>query len=461
MNRPTAVATATTVAAALLVTGLLVWSGDLGVKVLAAVIVAAGTVAQVVLLRRRSGQTLPLPALAILIINAVGLLGYFIYPSIENVAAVSAKFGNSAELYTRSAQVFTVASLAIFAGGMVLRRGQRRSQSTNLAKSISALPSTVLVTAALVPVALLVLAYGPAGLLQRASYLDTVGGDTLHTLGTVLGPAGVALISFLVLDPARRTARPLLVVVYAVYVLLFFAMGSRVLSLLPALLLLSYFLHRSDSSRRPSWVVIVLAIVATGLLLQLPLNLRSGGQAGLVPFLGEIAADPGLVLQFDPGAAFGNVLFAFPLAGYVASGAITFPTGHLSTSFNPLPGSLTDWPDIYSGLRVNIYTPYNGLGELAGHGLTALAIGMFAMSFAIAALQRASGRATGVAQAFLQLAGLGLTVIWTLDLLQYNLRSGVRIVYYFAVLVIAVQLWSWARRPADRPARRPVALARR
>ncbi|GAA1273073.1 hypothetical protein GCM10009609_40200 [Pseudonocardia aurantiaca] len=407
-------------------------------------VVGAITWLQVTLLRRRSGLVVPLPAVIVGALNLVGVAGFLFYREIQAVAAVSASMPTSDSIYAGAASIFTVASLAVFAGGIVLRpvTPDENPAPLGAAAAVAKVRSVVLILAALLPAAMLVAAYGPSGLVSRSVYLSTVGAQTYTSLGSATAPAAVGLLAFILFDARRGRARLLAFTLLLGYVLLLFAIGTRALALIPILLLFAYLQQRApDGTRRKLRLPAALAVVAvTPMLLQLPLAVRSNRGAGLIPFAEQLAGDPGLLVRFDLAAAFGNVLFAVPLAGHLGTSGLLLPEGSLGISLNPLPGSMTDWGRIGPLLRLNQYTPFSGIGELALHGWAALVGVLFTAALALSAMQRLAEKAPGAGRVLLQVAGIGLAALFVLDLLQYNLRAGVRVFYYYAALVAVVRV---------------------
>ncbi len=180
--------------------------------------------------------------------------------------------------------------------------------------------------------------------------------------------------------------------------------------------------------------------------IQIPLNVRStSGGAGLSPFLHRLHEHPELWYQSHPGPVFGNLLFGVPLTGQIALlRGDTLPLHTFVTSINPLPGMFTDWSTVNQDLGLNQFTPFNALGELAGYGWP-YAIGtMLVIGLVLGFAYRVTDQLTATMSTIATLALTSASAIFTCALLQYNLRSGLRIVWYALALVVVMRLLSLA-----------------
>jgi hypothetical protein len=291
---------------------------------------------------------------------------------------------------------------------------------------------------------------GPANLLERASHLDTSGPRILVSAGVLSLPAGVLASSLLIFHPSRGAARRLGLVFLVLYALLYFSAGSRGFCLTPPMVVLGALL----SGRKIRWKPLVLAAVAAGFLVQLPLALRSDSDgverpAGLIPYGNRVLHHPIEMFVPDIEAPIGNVLFAVPLTGAVAVGGGVSPES-FAVSINPLPGNFTDWDEIKQNLNLNPSTPYNGLGELTALGLAYLIPYCAVVGATCSMFHRMVVNLGGKRALAGSAIGFGLTFVMSLQLLQYNLRSGTRELWYLG-LAAAVLCW-WPSRSVRRRA---------
>jgi len=406
----------------------------------------AVTVLQVQTLRRVLGA-FPLIAIVIGVLNTVGVAGYVLYPRIADVARVSARLGQSVSAYRVAAGLFLLASAALWIGGLLGSLGGRSKgdaavEQAALREALVKLPAGAVLLAALVPVTLTIIGTSPQGLLHRSSYLDAYGPLLISKLSGVLLPAGVALLGLVLFNGRSTSGKRRATLLLLLYMTVLFAKGTRLIGLVP-LILLGCYLSLPDGAgkaRRLGVTTAALVGAATVFLLQLPLALRSNfGGNGLGPYVSRIIADPGSAVVPNLLAVFGNVLFAVPLTGSIATATPEQPLDYFLTSIDPRPGGLTAWPTIAPLLRVNINTPFNALGELSRYGLVVFVGYLLITGFVVTRLQRFAARTPGLsAQIGVGLLG-GLLLLFSVSLLQYNLRSGTRQLWYALVLLVVLR----------------------
>lgn len=88
---------------------------------------------------------------------------------------------------------------------------------------------------------------------------------------------------------------------------------------------------------------------------------------------------------------------------------------------------------------LNAYTPFNTLGELAAHGWAHLVLASSAAGFLMAVSTRIASGLRGGFQISASLLILAATTYFSLSILQYNLRSSARLVWY--VFLGVTMLW--------------------
>jgi hypothetical protein len=164
--------------------------------------------------------------------------------------------------------------------------------------------------------------------------------------------------------------------------------------------------------------------------MQLPLVGRANPDGvGIIPLTQQVIFRPEEIFSgFSLDGILGNILFSGPLTGVVANRQI--PLEALWVGVNPLPGSWAGWGEYKNALRVDSSTPYNALGELGAHGWFALVGVAFAVGLLLALSTRISSRLEGAYALAASLLVLGITVFFSVSILQYNLRSSIRLVWY-------------------------------
>jgi hypothetical protein len=394
-------------------------------------------------LKVRTAEQLPPVAVLLALLNAAGVLGYQYYRTIQSEAQVSFHPPDSPAVYNTAVEIFLVASLSLWGGGMLV--GGRPRERIRTGRPAAAVLGTMNARAvwliAVVPLALAVIGYGPRDLVERSGYLAHSGPNICLSAASLFLPAGAAVVSFALFGPSRTTIERLgLSVLLGVYSFTLFCMGTRQIAVLPSLLLVSWRANptRHDLPRRLSLRILLPTVVATILLIALPLNIRgSASSAGAAPFLAYVAEHPAMAATPRIAAIAGNILVAVPLSSTVqetASGAL--PLHYFLTSINPLPGAFTDWASVYPELGLNRATPFSALGELAAYGWPILVSYLLAVGFLLSFAQRINSSLPPAARTMVSVATGAMTVLLGLDLLQYNLRSGTRLVWYVIALTL-------------------------
>lgn len=413
--------------------------------------VLAVTAAQVTLMYLAAGRRFVHASGVVVVLNLVGCLGYLYYGGIASEAAVSAILPEDRETYLRSIQAFAIFSAMCCAGSVAAgwatapslrRRGVDRSNIfENTLAAVGRLRARPLLfaTVVLVPLVMLVVGYSPAGLVRRSFYLEFGGPVVLVVLGTVVAPVAFVLGAVLLFSGAGPAGRVFGAATTTGYFVVMFGMGTRGLALYPLLLLFAWLVGGGWRHRGAALAASAGALLATLWLLSLVLTLRYGNGAGWAPYLEFVDASPSSLGEINIAALAGNVLFSVPLTGTVIV-AKDLPASLLYTALTPLPSSMTDWATSHTIVSLNPSTPYNGLGELMAHGVVPFVVVAFAVGAALTAAQLWNADLPLVVRVVSWLTGLGLAGALSLDLLQYNLRSGMRVVWYLLALSVVFHL---------------------
>ena len=306
---------------------------------------------------------------------------------------------------------------------------------------------TVVAVLSLGPLALEVIRHG-TGLLVRDAYLVGYIGDPVIVAASTLALPAVAVLGWLSqasYTPAGKIASWVGIVLYATVL---FALATRAFALLPVMAALGMIAARPGEFQFRA--ALFAAAIGSVLLLELPLSLRGGASHGLIPYLAFVAQG-NVAFDLSP---FSNVLSSFQLTGRVAFGVPPLPFSDLLISLDPRPGQLVGWYDIEPLLRLNVFTPYNALGELANYGWLVLVVFFFCTGVYLGHIDRSVRRLIAAGQALPALLLFGLACLFTITTLQYNLRSNVRILYYMVALDVAIVALRWLgtrRERSDKP----------
>jgi hypothetical protein len=429
------------------------------IPTLAVCFVALVTMFQVLIWRRVLGS-FPFAAVPLLLLNGVGVFGMLFHED-STSAAVSAALPNDPAIYRRAALVFIVASLAWWFGGVIgAIGGTSRADTHGLAdkalNSVARVKVFPMAVVSAIPLAFGIAGYSVSGLWRRPGYLEAYGPSPFLKLSFVLLPIGLAGTALLLFNGRHSVSRPWGFSLLGLYAAYLFGTGSRAIVLLPLVVFGTYVvLSKATRTRGRINPVVVCGVVFTSVfLLHLALALRGGNagfgvNAGLAPYTARIAADPS-VLWANPLNSIGNVLFSVPLAGFIPLHEGPRPLSYLVTSINPLPGSLTEWNQIRGNLLVNAYTPFSALGELALYGLPFVAAYFAVAGLVASRLQIWASRLNGIANVLALSAVAACMPLFAFEILQYNLRSATRVLWYagFAVLLFQVFAQRRSRDPA-------------
>jgi hypothetical protein len=382
---------------------------------------------------RAEGFTAPMIPVAV--INAFMITGTILWPSLSQKAAVSAILPDDQP----SLQISLLTALT-FTGAFTIGSAYFRPPpaTSRVRDSPARLSVGWLVGFGCGTLLLAVLGSGRA-VIYAPNYLTSYGPEWASILSGALAGFAILALSFAAFQPGRHTA--VAVVGLIGWGLVLFAQGTRQLAVLPSALLIGRMLGHGPRVRRIRVIHVALVVLLSLMLAQLSLTLRGTSDGvGLLPFLSRIAADPRILLEFSPQLVLGNILFAAPLTAHVAQ--LPLPPDSFWTSVTPAPSGWTNWSTLAPLLRVNIYTPYNGLGELAAHGRIYLVGYGLASGFVITQLSRLAASLPGMSRALGTLLLVALTTLFAVTLLQYNLRSDTRLVWYCTVCLLALKATS-------------------
>jgi hypothetical protein len=389
--------------------------------------------AQFVGLRRRLNRVLLSPLTLVAAgFAGMGLVGGRVYEAVQY-----APFGGSIRIVLDDDQtqlticLFLVATAALLAGGgAVLLLAPRPAEKLTVRWRITVPPNVRLpaLAVATLPMAAVWIAVGPTSLMWRDRYIEAhVVNSPLLSLAVPLSMASSLMLgSLLVSRSAPIVALASLVAVG--YEVTYFAVGSRVLALVPVLMVVGVSLGRERPNR---WGVVSGAAVSV-VLLPIPLYLRAQSAHGFWPYFEAMQVFDLQAVGVD--SMLRNVFISFGLVGATAFTVGSMPWEVFAISVNPLPGSMIGWYDIAGSERLNLYTPYAALGEVGNRGTLTVVSFYSVVGVVLGVLElrvRAHLRAGHVLAALIPVA---LSALFILSSYQYNLRTSCRVLLY-AVLV--------------------------
>jgi len=399
----------------------------------------------------------------VLIVNTILISGLVLWPVVAPDAIVAAQIEVDTQDLINAAQYGMTFSAAFTIGALIVGMRKKGSHGWSAFADVK-LRTGLLVFISYVGIGLAFIAYGSA--LIRGSYLGGTGPEIAVIASNNLTPAFALLACIAAFRPGH--AKVYAIIAVALWSLILFGRASRTLAAMPSLLLIGWLL----STKKPvRWWHVAWVAVATVFLLQLPLFLRGNADGVGILTLGEtFLADPeGVLSRFSLGGIFGNVLFSAPLTGVV--GGMELPPEALWISLSPALGDAAGWPDVSPYLRINQNTPYAAIGELAAYGGFALTLVPLVIGAVFAFAERVTSALPGLLANAGLLIVMGLSALYSVSVLQYNLRSSARLVWYLLALVIflwIVATFFYHRRPRstrfprrDVPARWTTAPGRR
>lgn len=422
-----------------------IWGNSLSAGVLAIGLWLAAI--EVTLLAKAAGG-FSATVLPVLTVNGACLTALLFWNQIRGEAIVSIRF-RVADEYLIQGALIGIVFCAAYTGGALLAgpRSIRMSKAT-VQESISELGRTLPISDGALLAAgyggIAIAGYAWQGALLEGRYLSANGPSWAVTIAILLTPISIMCLCIVAGKPGPL--RGIAIVGIALWAVLLFARSSRTLALIPLLLLSGSAL----AGRKTGLSAVALTGVATVFLLQLSLVGRVNPKGvGLIPLSDQLLTRFGeAASEISPYALLGNVIIAGPQAAVVANRPISADA--FWVSINPLPGGLAGWPEIGPSLRFTKSMPYNALGELGSHGWILLVAVAGLAGFVLALSTRLASSLTGAAATVAALLVLGCAVFFSLSVLQYNLRSSMRIAYYAFLGVGAIwfaQVYSAGERP--------------
>jgi hypothetical protein len=386
-----------------------------------------GCIGALLLLRSRLAPGILSPViLAVGTLVALAVLGQLFYKDVVGTpGGAGIRLDLSPRLMLDTSKLLLLSASSLLAGATIGLLGQSPSGPARLRRiELGDGRRAALQAACLVPLVLILATYGIGPLVQRPVYLLTNYGGGLASVGTQLGLGAVIALGYLV--ASERGLRRILPALSCVaYLTVFFALGSRRLALVPLLFAIGVF---AASLGRRARVGLILAAIASLYLVRLPLFLRAQPRHGLLPYVESLPAFLGASIGWD--AVFLNVLVSFAIIGVTAYAQPAIPGHDLFVSLSPLPGGMAGWYQVAPQHRLNIYTPYAAVGELGNAGYATVIAYFAVVGLLLALLDRRVRALLRDGRQAHALAIVGLTGLFCLFTVQYNLRASTRMLYY-------------------------------
>lgn len=368
---------------------------------------------------------------------AIGTLGYCSYEALRSRGYYLGVVGQlTPSEVTNTFALYLLAALSLLLGARATCRfgGSLRASMPPRAPRLGlSSPQGRIATspAAASVIALSVLSFNiairdPDSLLDRPGYIiATEFGGVLTYLQL---PAALLLgASFVNARPMWRLA---IFGQLALLELFSLALSSRMISIVLVMFFVGLVV---GGVRRAALFLCAGAFLAVSLI-PVPLHLRGEVRQGLLPNLGELQN----ISLLDADAyllSASNVLSSFGVVGATAFRAESIGVGQFLTALSPLPGFLSGGVD-GSSLRISASVPFAGVGEVANHGVWAVPIFFGLLGAVLGIVQVAVQRARlyGYSQ-LLVLAPTALSLLAAILFAQYNLRTGMRMIY--AIVAVA------------------------
>lgn len=389
----------------------------------------------------------------------MGVLGAALYAGVSRAEAGGGARVELSEADTAATFVLmTVAAASVLAGGLITANALPRIASTTTSKFKVELPQAAyawLLLGSLVPLGILAAARGTDVFARQYYIAEAVQDGGLAGLAGQMAIAATIAVGYLIMATKGGT-RLFAVLILLGYIGIFFGAGSRRMAMIPILVMVGVFLAR----RTKMTGLLLAASAALSLyLIRLPLYLRALPEHGIIPYIQHF---PGF---FDYGVGWDsigrNVLISFGIIGATAYQQPSISNEIFWASINPATGAAAGWYEYADRMRINIYTPYAGVGELGNHGMAYVVIYFFVAGIILALGDRAVMRFMERGHGVLSLALVGLAGLFYLYSIQYNLRSSTRMLFYGIVAGVVLEWISSALARKRDTAMRPPSRAYR
>lgn len=401
----------------------------------------AGPVVVYLLARGRLNPPLTSPTTIVAgIFWAIGAIGYLVRHVIEGADSGAGIFlALDDDVYVQTLQLIMGVCCLVLVGGTVFRRPAQASEPVQMEWRVRE-PGGPLFLIALVPLIVMAVDSGSA-ILERPEYLLGERGTLIGGIGGALYTAGGLYVGYLYGASRTFGHRFLSVVLLAMFLVMQFSYGSRRFAMIPITFAVGAVIAHNCAKRRRG---ILWGGLWSALLLPIPLKMRGLDHHGLLPYLDALPDTDWL--DTDWTAALNNVFVAFPIIGETAFGRGSVTTDDLMVALNPMPGSAAGWYDISGQFLLNRYTPYAGIGELGDVGWLAVMLFGLGIGLVLGWAEGVVRRHLAVGNHVFAAAMLGLSGLFALQMVQYTLRSSMRLLLYLIALEMCRRIFVALRR---------------
>lgn len=373
----------------------------------------------------------------------VGTLGYVLRDILVAAngrgASIALRLSEGQSLQTL-ALIVSVASITVVSSGVTVRIFRSKGSLLNdmsfhKFKWGTSEPRGGWLVLAAIPLTLMVAELGLDSLFLRAGYLFAAKGSFAGSIGATLATAGIGVLGYMV--GANRGGKRLAAMVLMLgYASVLFSLGSRRLALIPILIALGLFIATNTPKTR---LGLPLGALATIALMPVPLMLRGSSSHGILPYVDRMSKYS--LDQADWLAILNNVLVSFPIIGSSAFGNAKLQVSDLLISLNPMSGDIAGWYDIAPRLRLNGHTPMGAIGELGNVGWVPVVVFSIAVGITLAWVELAVRGHIVSGVPIVAALLIGLSGLFALQMMQYNLRSAFRMLVYLVALELGLRAW--------------------
>jgi len=260
-------------------------------------------------------------------------------------------------------------------------------------------------------------------LIERHEYIPTSDSISISKkIYFIFTPISLLLIG------ASSLSVPSRLLLSSASILIGVMLDTRLTAILPLILLVASYLKHHKLQITQTFM----AVTASTLLALVVIQLRRSEAHGLLPYSKHLL-DHGIDFSLLVYVLKYIFLFGYA-AGTYAMVNFTPPVDSVYYAFNPLLGSMIGYNDISPSLRINEFCPFPGISELAMHSWTYvyLLFAMLAIYFNYID-RRYIQLKHFLSDAFASILLL-ITAVVSLYLVQYNLRTSIRFLYFMALL---------------------------
>lgn len=282
------------------------------------------------------------------------------------------------------------------------------------------------------------IAFGPADLLRRDYYLaetSTVA-PVIGQLSSMIGMIGATLLV------ASRTKRNQIVGMMCSFLLmlLIFSKGSRFAVVGYVLFGLSPLLSLfRDRGKFFKFLYIFILLISAIPLMHSLLYFRHFEEYGLLPFVDRLPEALAAISDngyLDLWLMFGNISFS------VAVTQVTINMHHsfdvIFREISPLPGFMVGWSDLGPTRRVTMEVPYSAIGELYGFSPLFCFLYFSVAGLIFSLIEKYYSRVVNEWRALYFMLYSAFLILFSMLVLQYNLRDATRILYYIMSIEVVI-----------------------